>query len=301
MLLANFLDARTICFERRVLSREQVYRDLISRISHLHHHVLPQNDQPLLDAVLERESESSMAYPTGIAIPHIRIEGLEDTVTGICFLQNPLDYDGIKVNWVVMIFTDKSSSKVYLNLVAALLKLSKDRTTMDHLHSLNDGHSVIQHLKQLQTKVKEDLCIRDIMVTDIISVRDTDTLKTINRLFNEHKISWVPVLDEQGRYLGEANIITVLRVGVPNYLMMMDNVAFLQSFEPLENLFEQEEIVTARDVMIPNAEALSPEASVIEAVVKMIQQQKRFFTVVENGRPVGIVTSMDIFRKVFKA
>ncbi|MDZ4182178.1 MAG: CBS domain-containing protein, partial [Candidatus Cloacimonadaceae bacterium] len=102
-------------------------------------------------------------------------------------------------------------------------------------------------------------------------------------------------------FLGEVSILKVLKVGLPDYLMMLDNLAFLKSYEPLESLFEKEDTLRVADVMKREVEVLSPSASIIEAVFEMIQNDKRFFSVVEDGKLLGIVTAMDIFRKVIKA
>ncbi|NLN34798.1 MAG: CBS domain-containing protein, partial [Candidatus Cloacimonetes bacterium] len=89
---------------------------------------------------------------------------------------------------------------------------------------------------------------------------------------------------------------------VPDYLMMLDNISFLSSYEPLERLFEQEDILAVKDIMQSDTEYLSPAASIPEVVFMMIQKQKRFYSVVDDsGKLVGVVTAMDIFRKVIKA
>ena len=146
MLLASFLEAHNILFENRVLTKEQVYKQLVDRLCS--QYKLPVCGSKLLELIFQREEEVSSAYPTGIAIPHIRMDGLNDTLIAMTFLQNPLDYNGIKVSWVVLILTDKTSSKTYLNIVAALLKLSKDKEAMAALASAGDGYSVIQYLKR---------------------------------------------------------------------------------------------------------------------------------------------------------
>jgi len=301
LLLANFLDARTIHFEPRILPREEVYLHIIKRLCQKHHYGDQSCIQPTLEAILKRERESSLTYPTGIAIPHIRMEGLADTLIGMTFLQNPLDYDGIEVSWVVLILTDKSSSKIYLNIVAALLKLSQDKELVAQLHALPDGQAVIHRLQQLGIVVGSDISIRDIMISDPVKITPNATLGELDSLINEHKLSMIPVANANNRYLGEVNILDVLKVGVPDYLMMMDNLAFLRSFEPLESLFEQEDKLKVEQIMKRDRKTLSPDASIVEAVYQMIQNRQRYYCVVEKGFLVGVVTAMDIFRKVIKA
>lgn len=301
MLLEDFLDPRTIAFEQRILPREQVYLDIIDKICAQRHHATPKCGQPMLDAILAREQEASMAYPSGIAIPHVRIDGLADILIGMTFLDNPLDYDGTKVHWVVLIFTDISSSKIYLNIVAALLKLSLDEEAMRCLHGMRDGQGVIHYLKQIKVEVGADLTIADIMVTNPICVGPEDSLRSIDSLLYEHNIAMLPVVDSEGKYLGEVNILDVLKVGVPDYMMMINDLAFLRSYEPLENLFEKEDDLSAGEIMRKDMKCLDADDSIVEAVYNMLQDRRRYFCVLDQGQLVGVVTAMDIFRKVIKA
>lgn len=300
MYLSNLLDPRAIIHESRILSKEQVYFTLVERICK--HNRLPICGKNLVQLIMERDAESSTAYPTGIAIPHIRMEGFADTVVGMAFLQNPLDFDGISVHWVCLIISDKSSSNLYLNLVAALLKISKDKALVASLDSAADGYHVVQRLNALQIPIKKEITLADIMITDVVSVSPNAKLSELSALLCSRNLSFVPVTDTNGLYLGEVNILRFLKVGVPDYLMMLDNVSFLRSYEPLEKLFEQENILCVKDIMSTEEEYLTPETSIPEAVFEMIQHHKRFYSVVDNaGKLVGVVTAMDIFRKVIKA
>jgi PTS system nitrogen regulatory IIA component len=276
-----------------------VYRLLVYRICH--HHKLPTCGKELLDMILKRDEEAPTAYPSGIAIPHIRLDGFQDTVVAMAFLQNPLDYEGRQISWVVLIITDISSSKLYLNMVAALLGLSKNPEAMRNLASCADGHAAFHLLKQMNVEIKKDITIADIMIREPVKIHPEERLRQLGALYSEHGFSMIPVVDENDRYLGEINILNFLRVGVPDYLMMMDNLNFLLSFEPLERLFEKLDEVRAREIMSTDEKYLLPEASVIEAVFEMIQRQKRYICVVDKGRLVGVVTAMDIFRKVIQA
>jgi len=82
---------------------------------------------------------------------------------------------------------------------------------------------------------------------------------------------------------------------------MLENLAFLQSYEPLEKIFEQEESILVKDLMDKDVITLNSNASIIEAVYEMILHKKRYFSVVDQGQLKGVITAMDIFRKVIKA
>ena len=300
MLLSDLLDAKSILHESRILSREQVYRLLVERICH--HRKLPICGEALLQLILERDNQSSTAYPTGIAIPHVRMDNFHDTLIGMAFLQNPIDYEGTKVDWICLVITDKSSSNIYLNLVAALLKLSKDTALRHELSEFRDGFAAVHRLHKLQIQIKKELTLADIMINEPITISPDAKLSELSAILCSREISFIPVVDENNRYLGEVNILRLLKVGVPDYLMMLDNVSFLRSYEPLEKLFEQEDMIYVREIMNRDEEYLSPDTSIPEAVFEMIQHHKRFYSVVDSSHKlVGVVTAMDIFRKVIKA
>lgn len=299
MQLASFLDARILFVEPHPKTREEIYSEMVYRICKIN--PLPVCGAKLVDLVLERDRESSTAYPTGLAIPHVRMEGLNDTILSICILQHPIDYDGTPISMIVLIITDKSASRIYLNIVAALLKASKDPEVVAQIRTCRDGHELLSTIKKLEIRVKENLSIQDIMIPNPVTIGPDAKLSELGRVMNEHGLAVLPVVDAQNTYLGEVGVINLLKVGVPDYLMMIDNLNFLSNFEPLEHLFDKEDIVTVREIMYANHVTLSPSTSIIEAVTLMIRYKCRFFSVVENGKLVGVLTAMDVFSKVFKA
>lgn len=299
MQLVNFLNASDISVESRILNKTQIYEHLVENICR--HHPLPTCGKELLELILKRDAEATTAYSTGIAIPHVRMEGFSDTVVAMTFLQNPVDFQGIRVNWVVLIVTDKSSSKIYLNIVSALLGISKDKDAFASLASAQDGHAALHLLHKMEVEVKKDLSIADIMIKNPVRIGPEALLNELSVLMNTRDISAIPVVDSTDNYLGEVNILNFLGVGVPNYLMMIDNLNFLLSFEPLEHLFEKLDVVHVSEIMNKDDIYLNPEASIIEAVRMMIQTKKRLLSVVDKGKLVGVVTAMDVFRKVIQA
>ncbi len=299
MLLSSYLDAQTIYFEASPKTKEEVYSDMVTRICRIHK--LPSCGKKLLDMILARDSESTTAYPTGISIPHVRMDGFNDTLISMCFLANPIDYEGTPVRLVILIITDTSSSKLYLSIVSALLKLSKDADAVAMLNQAKDGHGVIQTLKQLNIAVKDKVTIGDIMISNPVSILPEASLRELGNMMSENKVAGMPVVDKNMNYLGEVDVLNLLKVGIPDYMLMMDHLGFLSNFEPLEHLFATQDVKIVKDIMSTEDEPLKSNDSVIEAVFEMIQHKKRLFSVVDNGKLVGVITAMDVFKKVFKA
>ncbi|MBM4402782.1 MAG: CBS domain-containing protein [Candidatus Cloacimonetes bacterium] len=299
MRLVSLLDAQTIYIEHHETTLVRVYAKLVEKICQ--HHNLPECCNHLMDLILKREAEGSTTYPSGIAIPHVRLDNLDDTIIGMCVLKKPVVIGDISLKMVILIITDKSSSKLYLNLVATLLKLSRNPAQMSLLMTDNTAHDVIGSFRMMDLVVKEDLTIGDIMTQEPLFVRPESKLSEMGRLMAEHGISVFPVVDEKMRFLGEASVLNYLKVGIPEYLLLMDNLQFLRAFEPLERLIEKETDIQVREIMQNADIVLSPETSIIETVFEMIQHKKRFFSVVQDGKLVGVITAMDIYRRVIRA
>ncbi|MCB5253848.1 MAG: CBS domain-containing protein [Candidatus Cloacimonadaceae bacterium] len=299
MFLSDLLDSKAILHESEALSKEQVYSKLVDRICKRHH--LPICGEALLELILARDQVSSTAYPTGISIPHIRMDNFEDTVVAMAFLDSPLDYEGTPVHWVCLVITDKSSSRLYLNLVAGLLKMSKDSQLLKSMMAA-DSLGVVQEIKALEIPLAKEITLADIMESNPISISPDALLSELGDIISNNNISFIPVTDDSGNYLGEVSILRLLKVGVPDYLMMLEHVNFLRSYEPLEKLFEQEDILTVGEIMDKGEAYLRPDTSIPEAVFDMIQHHKRFYSVVDSeGKLVGVITALDIIKKVIKA
>lgn len=299
MLLSSYLDSKTIFFESQPKSRVEIYQDMAARICK--HYRLPDCGERLVDMILARDAQSTTAYPTGIALPHVRMDGFDDTLISICFLAHPIDYDGIPVSVIVLFITEKTASRIYLNIVSALLKLSKNQEAMKELSQQKDGTALIAALKRLGITIKDNLTISDIMDINPVSVLPDAKLRDLTTVMSEHNQAYLPVVDERKRYLGEVDILCLLKVGVPDYLMMIDNLNFLSSYEPLENLFEQEDLLQVADIMRKGERTLRPDSSIIEAAHEMIQNKKRHYSIVQDGQLVGVVSAMDIFKKIIRA
>ncbi len=299
MLLSSYLDTKLIYHEASPRTREEIYHEMVARICHLY--TMPVSAAKLEELVLERDSESSTAYSTGLAIPHVRLDGFNDTLIAMCFLEHPTDYEGTPVSWIVLIITNRSSSKLYLSIVASLMKLAKNEETIRELRLIKEPGALISQVKRMMVTVKETLTIADLMITEPITISPDAKLRELGKIMNGRDIAVVPVVDEQMRYLGEVDVLKLLKVGIPDYMMMLDNLGFLGSFEPLENLFEKEDLISVREIMSREEEVLSPSASIIETVSVMIRHDKRLFSVVADGKLVGVISSMDVFKKVLRS
>jgi CBS domain-containing protein len=144
-----------------------------------------------------------------------------------------------------------------------------------------------------------DQKVADIMERDVVTVSPDDDVERLIKLLREHELPGVPVTDDGGRLVG---IVTesdlVLRseesdLHLPHYLELFGGIVFLEPLQHLEDRLRKAFATKVRDMMTTEVETVTPGTSVEEAARKISRSGHNRLPVVENGRPVGVVTRVD--------
>ncbi|MDP9207646.1 MAG: CBS domain-containing protein [Actinomycetota bacterium] len=138
--------------------------------------------------------------------------------------------------------------------------------------------------------------VKDLMTTQVVTVGPATPFKEIAARLAEHRVSAVPVVDDDGRVLGvvsEADLLLKEEFPEPD----QDIPLFWTRRRRLER--EKAAGTTARDLMSVALVSISPDATVAEAARRMhAAEVKRLPVIGERGRLVGIVSRSDLL-KVF--
>lgn len=137
--------------------------------------------------------------------------------------------------------------------------------------------------------------VRDLMTTDVVVAHPETPLKEVARLFIEHRVSGVPVVDPDGRILGvvsEADLL-VKEASGPGH----------QRRSPLRWLLGDHEserrrsaVVTAGQAMTTPVAAIAADRPLSEAARRLTEGRINRLPVVEDGRLIGIITRADVVR-----
>lgn len=148
----------------------------------------------------------------------------------------------------------------------------------------------------------DELKVRDIMQTDVITVAPESTVAELADILAEHKISGVPVVDGHGRVVGmvsEADVILQdADLHFPYYIQFLESVIYLQSVSKFEERFRKAFGSKVGDVMTDEVIDISPDATVRQAATVMADQKVNRLPVTESGRLVGIITRGDVVRAI---
>ncbi len=139
--------------------------------------------------------------------------------------------------------------------------------------------------------------VRDVMTRAVLAVRPETTLKEVARLLVEHRISGLPVVDDEDRVVGvisEADLL--VKEQDPGVFEPSPLDRIFGTSEELRELRAKAEARTAGEAMTSPAITIEASRSLHQAAGVMIERRVNRLPVVEDGRLVGIVTRADIVR-----
>lgn len=148
---------------------------------------------------------------------------------------------------------------------------------------------------------------RDVMSSDVRTVEPEMRLSDLERALIEEGLSGFPVVDD-GRLVGivsRSDVVRQLCVEQSVAETLSDYYADLggcasgaeESFEEIgERVGKRIEGLRVKDVMIHELVTASPEDRLVDVASTLLERHVHRIPVVEGGRLVGIVTSMDLVR-----
>ncbi len=131
--------------------------------------------------------------------------------------------------------------------------------------------------------------VSKIMTSDVICVSPNQTMEEVERVFNDHAINHLPVVNENREILGMVSKSDVYKV---SYGISVFHNRYKKVYN--QSLFRS---LLVSDVMTENVASLSPDKSIGVAIGIFKENLFRALPIVEDKVVVGIVTPIDIISK----
>jgi CBS domain-containing protein len=148
--------------------------------------------------------------------------------------------------------------------------------------------------------------IKDIMTSEIVTVREDDTVEKCANLLITHNLSGLPVLDESGKVKGivtEGDLIRrASRVKGPAALEVLGGIFYLESPKKFMDDLKKTMGNSAKDIMTKEVITVDPDKLIEEAATLLVQNKiKRLPVIDKEGNLIGIVSRKDIMNYLFMA
>lgn len=141
---------------------------------------------------------------------------------------------------------------------------------------------------------------KDIMTTEVITVRMDTTVNELAEILWKNKISGAPVLDDEG------NVVSVVtendlidqskKFHIPTMISLIDSVIFLESSKKIEAEIKKMAGNTVRDICAKKLVSVPGDAGIDEIATIMAEKKVHTLPVLQEGRLIGVIGKTDIIR-----
>jgi nitrogen PTS system EIIA component len=259
--------------------------------------------QAIAAAVDEREHVENTSMGRGFAFPHARSEAVDRMYIALGVSRSAItDHtpDGAPLRAVVLLLTPRNIARLYLQTLSAFMSVCRTPELRKKVFEAQSAEELCRILWESGVMVQNELLARDIMRRPVISVRREATLKEVANLMYKHRISGMPVVDEQNRLVGEISERELLAAAIPDYEARASQEAAPAGFDPFEALMKKENEILAGDLMTQPEVLVDEDKGVVELAALMLQRNIRRVMVVSGGELVGLIMRSDIVSRVIR-
>lgn len=109
-----------------------------------------QDAQELYSRLLEREKLCSTGLGDGVAIPHCKIEQLDQVVIAVGILENPIEFgatDGVPVRLLFLVLSPEKAPAAHLQSLAAISKWVQTASHVEQVLQQPDREGILNLLR----------------------------------------------------------------------------------------------------------------------------------------------------------
>jgi CBS domain-containing protein len=146
------------------------------------------------------------------------------------------------------------------------------------------------------------LTAKDIMTSEVITVRQNATVKELAEILWKNKISGVPVLDDNDTVVSvvtESDLIDqTKKVHIPTMISLLDSVIFLESSKKTEEEIKKMSGNTVQDICSGDLISVTEETGLDEIATIMSEKNLHTLPVIQDNKLVGVIGKSDIIRSI---
>ncbi|MBC7146782.1 MAG: PTS sugar transporter subunit IIA [Thioclava marina] len=149
MELSKLLAPGAVKVLSNVTSKKRLFQDLGDIAASVYRLAAAQT----VDALQERESLGPTGVGHGVALPHARLDGLDEVVGVFLRLEKPLDFDAVDrlpVDLVFALFAPKDSGVEHLKALALVSRTMRDPEICEKLRANTDPAALHAVLTEAQ-------------------------------------------------------------------------------------------------------------------------------------------------------
>ncbi len=268
----------------------------------------PEIESKAQSKIIEQLRTQEQNHPTllngKVWLPHLRAEGIKSISIVLGISSEGIEVKGLTespalVKLIFLVLTPQTENTMMLQTLAAIARLCNNRDTLEALCHVRSPQRALRIIADSGVEVKRNIYVSDVMEINFIRLRETMTLRYATELLASSGLNALPVVSDNDELLGELSLGDVVRLGLPQYIGLLQDMSFVEALEPFEDFFRQEHQLQVAQIYTVETLTIEPERLILEGAHKLIANNRTQLYVVQGRKIVGILTLAQIIRKVF--
>jgi nitrogen PTS system EIIA component len=297
---SSFFSPEDIICQTNTTERDEIIRQLLEQLA-LNRGI--GNVNKAFKAVIQREEVDPTVLSSCLALPHARLDSISALTVAIATSKQGIDFHCAsqqKIHVVVLVLVPKDQPSLYLQALSSLARICQNEGVFSEIAKLQTGEEVWRFFDRGGLVLPDHVCAHDIMSSEIIKLKDNDTLARAIDLFIEHDLIDLPVVDKDDDLVGVVAAKELLRVCLPDYILWMDDLSPILHFEPFANVLANEGITWLAEIMSQNYATVGEDAPAIQVAQEMTKKNTQQVYVLNDKKLVGVVTLPHFLNKVLR-
>jgi len=149
--IADLIDPSRVDLSSRITSKKRLMEHIAAMLAR-HTEI---DEQSVFRVLIERERLGSTGVGHGVALPHGRIEGIDEAILALATLNEPLDYqapDNEDVRIVVGLLVPENANEAHLQILSQLAHLLSQKRLRNWLLQADDKDEIVSALRQAEAE-----------------------------------------------------------------------------------------------------------------------------------------------------
>lgn len=148
MNIFSLLNKKTVLPNLEANDKAEILNRMISSLEHL---VSDGELDEIREAVFERERIMSTGVGKGLAIPHGKASGINQTYAAFAILEEPVEYEAIDsepVNMVFLLVGPQASNSLHIKMLSRISRLMNNTEFRERLRECSTAEEIIEQFKK---------------------------------------------------------------------------------------------------------------------------------------------------------
>ncbi len=304
MKISNILKRESILQLESAIDKWEVIRKLLDALERNPFAAeLPEAvKERFFDEVEKREKLGATALGEGVALPHARIAGLERPLLAFATLKSGVDFDapdGQPVQFAFLILLPASRAELGVKIHSACARFLIRPDIRAQLLEAPSPDAIQHIMEEAQFEIDAPIIALDLMRPARILLRPDQPIEEATQLMHRLRAAAAPVMDDNGRIVGELNSAAIFERELPDYIKKLHSVPHITDFSPFHDHFSRQTNLTVGDLMNTCESAIDEDSSLLEVVFLLSVKKHPLLYVCRGGQLLGVIDSITVADKIF--